>query len=339
MSLIRASGLRWYRELLADLGVDPDPLLRRAGLNPTVAGDHEVFVSYRSVVEAIEAAAAVAGTPDFGRRLARRQGVDVLGPLTVAARTAPTVADALGICGSYLSAYSPAIAVTLTPTDDRHQRLLEFRIIASDIPPAPQTTELALGISLAMCRHLCGSLYQPVAVHLPHPPLTPVECYRDFYGGEPHFDRHVAALGLRTSDLGRSVSHDGQAHAVILRYLDGLRLPTDNGLADPVRRLVHDLIPSGAVSAELVARQFALHPKTLQRRLVREGTSFAAIVEQTRRQLAVHYLRDTDLSLGVVARELGYTEQSALSRSCTRWFGHAPSIVRTALRSDRTASA
>ena len=51
-----------------------------------------------------------------------------------------------------------------------------------------------------------------------------------------------------------------------------------------------------------------------------------------------HYLRDTDLSLYLVARELGYAEQSVLTRSCRRWFGRTPGALRRDLRG-RTAVA
>ncbi len=331
VSVIRASGLRWYRELVAELGVDPDPLLRRVGVRPRDVGDYETFISYRSLVEAFEGGAKATGVADFGRRLAERQGVDILGPLTVAARTAATMGEALRICGVYLSAYSPAVAVQLAPLADPDQTLLEFRIVDAGIPPAPQTIELSLGIALAMCRYLAGSEYRPVAVQVKGGPLTDEEGYRRFYGCPPRFGGLEAGLVLRMSDLGRPVSQDAQAHAVILRYLDGLIDPADPGLTSPVRRLVRDLIPSGAASADIVARQFALHPKTFQRRLAREGTTFAQIVDEIRRELAVHYLRNTSLPLGVVSRQLGYAEQSVLSRSCARWFGQSPSAARASL--------
>lgn len=83
---------------------------------------------------------------------------------------------------------------------------------------------------------------------------------------------------------------------------------------------------------ELVAAQFALHPKTLQRRLAGEGTTFAELVDATRRAQAERLLRDTDLSMSQVAREIGYAEQSVLTRSSRRWFGTNPTAARTALR-------
>jgi hypothetical protein len=87
MSTVRGTALQGYRELVAELGVDPDALLRAAGISPEAVGDPDAFIALRAGVEAVEAAAAVTGSLDFGRRLAERQGIEILGPVGVAART------------------------------------------------------------------------------------------------------------------------------------------------------------------------------------------------------------------------------------------------------------
>ena len=70
----------------------------------------------------------------------------------------------------------------------------------------------------------------------------------------------------------------------------------------------------------------------LHRRLCTEKTTFAEIIDSVRRETAEHYLRDTDISLSHLTRELGYAEQSVLSRSCRRWFEMGPSKYRNAIR-------
>lgn len=332
MGVIRGSCLLNYRELVAELGADPDRLLRLAGVRPRDAGEHEVFITYRSLVLAVENAARATGALDFGRRLARRQGIEILGPVGVAARTAPTMGEALRICSVYLSAYSPSVAVELQPLPDPRRAFFEFRIVATDLPPSTQTVELSLGIALEVFRFLRGDDYRPLVVHLPHAPLTDRQSYRDYFGCRPRFAERVAGFTMRSADLDEALSGDAQANLVILRYLDTVVAGDESTTSGPVRRLVRQLLPTGTVTMELIARQFALHAKTLQRRLTEEGTTFGSLVEDTRKDLATHYLRDTDLSLTQVARELGYAEQSVLTRSCTRWFGVGPAKLREKLR-------
>jgi AraC-like DNA-binding protein len=98
------------------------------------------------------------------------------------------------------------------------------------------------------------------------------------------------------------------------------------GLADTLRSLIRQLLLTSNLTAEVAARQFGQHPKTLQRQLSAEGTTFAELVDQTRRGL----LLDTDMSLNQLCRQLGYAEQSVLTRSCKRWFNTTPTAYRNA---------
>jgi AraC-like DNA-binding protein len=339
MGVIRGTCLTNFRELMTELGADPDPVLRASGIRPRDAGDHEVFLGYRSLVVVLERAAQVTGLPDFGRRLALRQGIEILGPVGVAARTAPTTGDALRITSTYLSAYSPAIAVHLVPDTDPERVLLEFHIVEATSTPTTQVIELSLGVALQVLRYLRGDDYRPVAVHLPHAALVAESEYLEYYASRPTFEMPEAGLMLRTSDLAKPVSHDAQAHEAITRYLDTIVATDEPGLTPPVCQLIRQLLPTGSVSLDRIARQFALHPKTLQRRLTQEGTTFGKLVERCRRELAEHYLRDTELDLTQVARELGYAEQSVLTRSCRRWYGRGPSALRQRLRSSTPVAA
>lgn len=88
MSVVRGTALANYPSLVAGLGGDPATLLRAAGVRDQDVGNYDAFISIRAAIRAIESAAAVTATMDFGRRLAQRQGIEILGPVGVAARTA-----------------------------------------------------------------------------------------------------------------------------------------------------------------------------------------------------------------------------------------------------------
>jgi AraC-like DNA-binding protein len=329
MALIRGSSLSGFNELVAELGHDPERILRRSGIRLQDVGDHDAFLPYRALAVVLEDAARMTNSLDFGRQLALRQGIEILGPVGVAARTAPTVGEALRISRVYLAAYSPAIEVRLRPGQRADRKLFEFAIVEQDMPSCPQLFELSLGVLLQVLRHLCGVTINPTITLIPHPALIEEASYRSFYGSEVRFSQPRGGLEVRDADLARPVADDAQAHEVLVRFLDSLEIPDDRGFADSVRRLVVELLPTGTVTMNLLARQFALHPKTFQRRLAAEGTTFGTLVEQARRQLADHYLRETDLELTQIARELGYAEQSVLSRSCRRWFGEPPGAIRS----------
>ena len=330
MLLIRGSSLTGLAPLITAHGGDPSALLRLAGLDPEDVGRGDRFIPLCNAIAAVEDAAEVLDVADFGRQLAMRQSIDILGPVGVAARTAVTVADAFAILDTYMAAYSPGIAARISTHPDHALRRFEFDFLLNPPPPQAQAIELALGVTLRVLHLFLGATYRPVAVHLPHSALGTKADYHCYFGCPPHFNQSAAGFIVRTTDLKQSLGHDRHAHQVAVNYLSTTTDRHTRGLADALRSVIRQLLPTGNLSAELAARQFGLHPKTLQRRLAAEQTTFAELVDQTRRDTAQRLLLNTDLSLHQICGQLGYSEQSVLTRACKRWFAATPTAYRSA---------
>jgi AraC-like DNA-binding protein len=81
--------------------------------------------------------------------------------------------------------------------------------------------------------------------------------------------------------------------------------------------------PVAAAGVEDVARKLAMSRPTLARHLQRIGTSFAALREELRRDLAIALLR-RGVRIPEVAARLGYSEPSAFHRAFKGWTGTSP---------------
>jgi AraC-like DNA-binding protein len=330
MSVVRGTALSNYPKLVRELGGDPSELLHAAGIRLKDVEDYDTFVPFRGVAMAVETAAIATGTADFGRRLAQLQGIEILGPVGVAARTARTVADAFAIFDRFMAAYSPAFITTMR-AGERGRTLFALQLLVEGLGPVPQSLELSLGVTLRVFRVMLGAEYRPLNVLIPHAPLTPVNDYWAYFGCRPRFGQSAAGFTLRTADLHRPLNDDQVVHQSVVNYLN-LITRRDSGVAQSVRTLVGQLLPTGAVTLELIAAQINLHPKALQRKLKDEHTTFASVVDGVRRDAADRHLSDDAMTLPHIARELGYAEQSVLTRSCHRWFGASPSDYRQSKR-------
>lgn len=328
MSLIRGTSLQGFVELVDELGAEAADLLRFAHLSPEVVGSHDHFVDYRSVISVLEAAARATGAGDFGRRLADRQGLDILGPVGVAARTAPTVGAALGSIEKYLAVYSPAIAIAITHEPGQRLAAFEWRVVVSRPPAHRQGAELALGVTCQVFRLLAGPDFIPTSVQLRHDALTERSDYTSYFGCPVEFSTATYGFRFPAAVLARRLDADSAVHAVVEDYLGTIAAPTTTSVVDAVTRLVRTMLPTGGLDLDLVSDQLALHRRTLQRQLADRGVTFAGVVDQVRREEAERYLRETDMPLGQLAGVLGLSEQSALTRACKRWFGVPPSQVR-----------
>ncbi len=325
MSFVRGTSLQGFPELVRELGADPAPLLALSRIPVEAVGDQDSFVDYRSVVTTLETAATVTGAPDFGRQLALRQGLDILGPVGIAARTAATVVAAFASIDQYMSVYSPALSATIDPQPTARYARFDWRLAVPRPIAHRQAAELALGVTLRVFRLLIGPDFTPAVVHLRHEPLAVVESYAEYFGCPVRFAMPDTGFRFPRALLAQPLAADGAVHDVVRDYLNTIAVPADSQTAEPVRLLIRRMLPTGGLTLDLVAQQLAVHPRTLQRQLEAQGTSFATLVDEVRREEADRYLRTTDMPLGQLAGLLGYSEQSVLSRSSRRWFGTSAS--------------
>jgi AraC-like DNA-binding protein len=109
--------------------------------------------------------------------------------------------------------------------------------------------------------------------------------------------------------------------------------------------------PAGHVFAERYAHLLQTQPRwpvldacaetlhmaasTLQRRLANEGTSFRAIKDGPRRDVAMARLNGRQVPLTRLADELGFADSAAFQRAFKTWTGVAPGAVRRHRRVDR----
>lgn len=81
---------------------------------------------------------------------------------------------------------------------------------------------------------------------------------------------------------------------------------------------------------DLAATAESLHisTATLQRKLALEGSSFQALKDDLRRDIAIVRLNTSAVPLSELAQELGFTDSAAFQRAFKSWTGSAPGAYR-----------
>jgi AraC-like DNA-binding protein len=326
--LVRASALRGFESLVRDLGGDPVPLLAQARLAPERLADPEAFISYGAIGRTLERAARELACPDFGRRLGRRQGVEVLGPVALVGRHARSAEEAVRQMARYFHVYTSALRADLVDIGNgRYRYVLDVRAPRS--PGTVQAPERSLGIALRLLEELTGSGARPLRVFLPHAPSGPVEAYVEYFGCAVSFDAGHCGFDLRAADMRcRPPMADPQVRKLVERFLDSGADRADDDLADQVRRVVVRALPTAQATVTAAATHFGVHPRTLHRRLAQIGVTFDELLDEVRSERAQHYLTSSALPVSSISRLLGYTQQSAFTRACHRWFGASPTKLR-----------
>ena len=326
--MIRSVSLQTYMAAAKNVGIDPFRQMTRAGLfvGQPVPGD--AFVPYALFGQLLAETAAQAGCPDFGLRMAQWPDEFFEGPLILMMRHAATLRDALALLHRHGHVYSHAFRPAPVPVPGDAARVdVQLATRDADSGRFAQATEYTL-LSLArVLRHVLGRAHDDWTILLPHGMAAPHEQVERHFGSRCRFDMPVAALRIPSSDLDLPLpGHNDLRLKMAVSYIEGQFKKAGDGVAEQVRRLLRERLGTAQVMQGDIAADLAIHEKTLQRRLAKEGHAFPALLDEVRREGFLELLRQPARpGLAQIAQMLGYSEQAALSRSCQRWFGCSPS--------------
>ncbi|HSN71969.1 MAG TPA: AraC family transcriptional regulator [Steroidobacteraceae bacterium] len=311
-------------DALTQRGLDFVGLARDAGLEPDLLRDPKARCPARPMNRLWELIAAATGDPCIGLEVARHVRPSMFGAIGIGVLHSRTLLDALHRMSRYFAVLSTNSAIEL------HETPTTTRLVATAHPSGATATPYArdaLSVAaLELLRLLAGSTLRPVLVTTEHGDYGQRERYEAAYGCPVEFDAAEGAMHFDTAVVGNQLATTdpeiaAQADRLAERYLE--RLEPELASAK-VRSLLLELLPAGELSQERVARNLHQSASTLQRRLRQEGTSYQALLDETRRWMAEAYLQDGRYSLAEIAFLLGFADQSNFTRAFKRWTGRTP---------------
>ena len=102
----------------------------------------------------------------------------------------------------------------------------------------------------------------------------------------------------------------------------------ERNIVGRVRKLILDLLPEGKPDQAKVAALLKISPRSLQRQLETNQTTYTDLLQETRHELACHYLQDAHMTLVDVALALGFHDQSNFVKAFKGWQGMTPGQFR-----------
>lgn len=333
---VRAGSMQGYPGLMRSLGHDPGPLLARCGLSEAMLADEDRLVPLQSAFDLMALSAEATRLPDFGLRAAQVQDVGALGPVALAMQNAPTVAASIVYLTRHLSVQSPALAMSLHSRSERVPGSVELRYDPSAngrLRYVPQVVDHGLALAHLTLRLLAGDRYELRGVSLTARPAGSTQAHARFFGATIHNAQPYDALHLSPTMLNVPVV---SARPTLLRiaadYLQRHTPAPDAAVAAAVRRALTHSLAQARLDRTTIAGMLGLHPRTLQRRLGAEGTSFDALRDEVRREAALRYLGDSGYAIAEVAGLVGFSEQSAFTRWCRSRLDGTPTEIRARRR-------
>ena len=314
-------------EALTRRGCDAAPVIRKSGLSAELLATADARIPFANAQVLWEEAARASDDASFGLRVACEIPDGYGGVLEYLLCTSATLSAGY-------QRLSQFIRIGYDESDLRVQEEpLQVRLTRS-ASGSRQYDEFLLGYLMQRGRRSCGIDWTPRAAafaHAPPPDRALLEATfrcRLAFGARQNelaFDREVGDAPLPKADL--------PLHTVLIDYARSLmaRQPAQGDLQGRLNAAMLAEMPRQLPTTISVARALKTEPRSLQRQLEKQGTTFGRVREQHRRELALRYLADASLSIGEIAFLLHFAEMAAFARAFKRWTGTSPSHYRAQL--------
>jgi AraC-like DNA-binding protein len=325
---LRVSVLVHLPEVLRELGANSDALVTEAGVDPLLLRDPENTIAFRTVGRLLEHCARRTGCSHLGLLVGQKSKVTALGVVGLLGQHSPDVGTALHNLIKHLHLHDRGGVASLERSGEFAH--LAYGIYEHDVPGRDQIYAGSMAHIYNLMRGLCGAAWSPTEVLFPfRKPHNPEPFQRCFHA-PLRFDAEHCALFFRATWLSHPLAAaDPRVREALEALVGRLEGRSAGSIVPSVQRSLRTMLMRGQFSEAGIAQAFAVHRRTLNRRLEVEGTTFRRLLDDARFEVARQLLRDSDAAIDQIAGCLGYSGSTAFGRAFRRWSGLAPQAWRT----------
>ena len=322
-------------DALRELGQRPEPLLEQFGLDAVRLSEPRARLSIPRFMRLGHSAIALCNNPALGLEMGRHSRLSQVGLAGICAAQAPDLCEAARTLTRFEPLYAANYRGHSGLREDARGAWLHFYSIS----PYNAYNHFVVDSVLAGWQTNLGQVVgrpitlEKVEIEFPEPDYG--ERYEAQFGCPVEFSAGANRLRLSSETLAlRNPQHcpGTWQHLLELCERELEQLTRTRSLRERVIQLIGPLLHGHEPDLQEVARSLQLPSWTLRRRLAEEGTQFRTILNDTRRDLATAYIRDTELAFGEIAYLLGFASAEAFQRAFKRWLGQTPGDYRRAQR-------
>ncbi len=317
---------------LLRLGLSAERLLRGTDISVaqlTTDRSCRQILPFAELMQIYRNALAERPEPGLGLRVGQCCGVGVYGPVGFAMLCSSTDIDAVNIALKYQRAIlGSEVGIAL-----RVEGELGVIRVSERLPTGPLQVfylEQFLAGFLRFNELLAERPSQVCEIRLAYGDPGYRHFYESTFGCAVRFNCRHTEIIFRTDILGLALPNADPVTARACEQIcDELlsQFEQQGNVSAQVRQRLHAQWQAQP-SMDDIAGQLGCDARTLRRRLDQEGSSFREIKDQLRRELAIGRLRSSDISIGDLARELGFGNQASFRRAFQKWTGRHPGYYR-----------
>lgn len=310
-------------------GADLAAMCRTIGITPEMLERSDAFVDLDQSIRIWEAAMSATGDPFLGLHMGETTSPGLAGMLGFLMETSPDLLTAFQNATQFNGFISNMTLFSMEVQGDELYYFVEpleaWRVASPET--ARQVVDHSASAFVHITKLLSGKARYPLRVSMRFPRPADTKEYLRVLKTEPSFQQPRNCLVFRLRDLQLPViGHNPQLNRMFRDLLEKeiAKTKENNAFSSEVRRVILQNFTSTVPQLIQVADLLHSTPRTLQRKLQEEGTSFQHIVESVKAELAIGMLKNRALTVNEVAYRLGYAEPSVFRRAFKKWTGKSP---------------
>jgi AraC-like DNA-binding protein len=232
--------------------------------------------------------------------------------------SAETIGQGLETSFRYQELLSHGRVLTLDRVGEHHA--IRLNKVEHELPITVHEIEFIAVIVLKVLRFATDGLFSPREMQFGHPYRGNIQKYTRAFGCSVTFGHERTTLLVDDEAWALPLAHGNMAlHGQLRGVAAGLHSELEShAFIDTVRERIQFLLPRGQSSIESVANALHMTPRTLQRRLQDDGTTYRALVEASRKSIMLGCF-ERNVRPAEIMRHAGYTNPRAFRRALRRW--------------------
>ncbi len=324
--------IRILLKYLTKCGIDCDAPCKDARIDALILKDHEARISTKQFdiiwKEAVKKADDINFGLHFGREIANSYfGGNILFSMMT---NSATVGNAMEIFCRYHTLMEDSILPKMKVGDDF--AFLLWESIDPHFEISRHISEALLCAYVYIIRRITENNSGLLEVRFRHTRPKDIREHKEVFHVPLLFDQPKNELVIEKNTLNLPVF---LADPKLLETIEHLAkklldsLYPQNIWTDKVISLISKLLAGGEkTDIKTIAANLAVSARNLQNRLKEEKTSYQKILDQVRKEVALNYLTQKDVTICDIALLLGFSEQSAFNHAFKRWSGLTPGQYR-----------
>ena len=199
-------------------------------------------------------------------------------------------------------------------------------------PPAQEGALCGLSMWLRLCGWLIGQHIDVLSASCAGPAPTSMLALRHFFPCPIAFDAATNSVSFSArhleAPLQRSIEDLDAFLPVAPYHVVITPVASDASITTRIRAILGDDLRAELPSFDDLTGLLNMSPRTLRRRLEKEGTSYQRIKDNARRDVAITLLTRRKMTVSDVAERVGFSDPSAFHRSFKKWTGLSPGEYR-----------